>query len=282
MALGLGSAEDGKWHETLPRSALHATDLQEGGNFITFIFLFVAMVVFCARSLSVNDKLCTTPFVWDCDFVCRQGLCPESIHCRPWWGIQPVLFFFRYTLWVHYGRVRYIMVLMLGYTMLDYGVNTVYSHESSECHDYKIYIYNVYILCRPSTHPLCDTTDEAWATGCIHQTHFAIFTTVAVFWKAYDHAQEKARQWISGQEPNPTVLFAVFYCFPACTGRHSRPFCRCSESCGTFDDWTELSHSGSLPCHIEKLGRRGLEYAFTAFWGTEWKDTDSRHQECHT
>ena len=88
MALGLGSAEDGKWHETLPRSALHATDLQEGGNFITFIFLFVAMVVFCARSLSVNDKLCTTSLRLSCEtvnsFVCRQGLCPESIHCRPW------------------------------------------------------------------------------------------------------------------------------------------------------------------------------------------------------
>ncbi len=90
----------------------------------------------------------TTPFVWDCEFLCLSPRFVSWIYSLPSMVRHSTRSFcFRYTLWVHYGRVWYIMVLMLGYTMLDYGVNTVYSHESSECHDYKIYRYiYIYIM----------------------------------------------------------------------------------------------------------------------------------------
>ena len=179
-------------------------------------------------------------------------------------------FCFRYTLWVHYGRVWYIMVLMLGYTMLDYGVNTVYSHESSECHDYKIYryiyIYNVYILCRDRLHIPYVIPQTKLELQVVYTKRILLSSLWLLFSERHT-TMHKRRQGSGSQGKSQIRQFFLlfFYCFPACTGRHSRPFCRCSESCGTFDDWTELSHSGSLLCHIEKLGRRGLEYAFTAF-----------------
>ena len=77
--------------------------------------------------------------VWDCASLCLSPRFVSWIYSSPSMARHATR-----TLLVRYGRLWYIMVynwclLILGYTMLHYGVNTVYSHESSECHHYKIY-----------------------------------------------------------------------------------------------------------------------------------------------